>query len=158
MSYSVLIVDDYDTLRQALARIIKGTNLDITVHTAGDIDGAIEVLSSVQIDLALVDHNLNDGKDSNAFCLEHLPLGNYLRITADTGHKLEQIREAGAEGFGVLDKGSQLREELLAILGDVLERSRDLIERSAMRPDLSSLPSHPPSSRSRGDERRGLNP
>jgi DNA-binding NarL/FixJ family response regulator len=102
MSIRILVVDDHALVRVALCRALAAEPDIEVVGMAASIDDAVEVLASMQPDVALVDLSL--GRERPVERMTELqqasPATRLLVVTAwATGHGLESALAAGARGL-----------------------------------------------------------
>lgn len=82
-TYSILLVDDEEVFRKRLALALSRRGF--TVFEAGDFDGAVEVLTGVAPDLAVVDLRM-PGRSGLELVAEALRLRPQLKILVLTGY------------------------------------------------------------------------
>jgi len=118
------IVDDHPVVREAfgnLFELVEG--LDV-VLTAGDANEALDALSSVAVDVAIVDYNLPgaDGGVLTAHIKARHPGVKVLIFTASMDR--EQVRRAaGSSADGILLKSTPI-DSLVAAIREVANGSR----------------------------------
>ena len=82
-AYSILLVDDEELFRKRLAQALSRRGF--TVHEAGDFDGAMAVLQTVEPELALIDLRM-PGKSGLELVAEAKRLQPAIKIVVLTGY------------------------------------------------------------------------
>ena len=127
----VLIVDDHDAVRNALAQLLAGTEDLCCVGTAADGDQAVAEVARLQPDVVLMDHSMpgTDGVTATRRLLVDHPKTHVLVLTSFGDQQwIVDALEAGAEGY--LLKHSE-PEVILAAVRDITVGRSPLDSRAA---------------------------
>jgi DNA-binding NarL/FixJ family response regulator len=98
----VLICDDHELFRTGLVSAIEELEQDITIEEAGDLAGARQRLTEVEVDLMLLDLNLPDGlgHDMMRLMAKEYPDTSVVFVSAvEDPKEINRALEAGAQGF-----------------------------------------------------------
>lgn len=124
MAFQVLIVDDSETMREFIARVIALSGLDVgaCLHASNGRE-AIEVLRANWVDIVLTDVNMPvmNGEQFLAAMAEDPMLRTIpaLVISTDgTRHRVERMMALGAKGYVTKPfSPGQLRRRMEELLG-----------------------------------------
>jgi two-component system, chemotaxis family, chemotaxis protein CheY len=105
MAFQILIVDDSETMREFIVRVIQLSGFHVGgCHHAGNGQEALEVLRSKWVDIILTDVNMPvmNGEEFLARMAadEQLHAIPVLVVSTDgTRHRVEQMMSLGAKGY-----------------------------------------------------------
>ncbi|MCF8464092.1 MAG: response regulator transcription factor [Flavobacteriales bacterium] len=117
----VLIADDHEMIRNGLSSLLRGEPNILVVDTAENGKEALEICSSRQIDVVLMDIMMPEmnGMEATLAIKEKYPTINVLAVTiSDEPRFIKEILQAGASGY-ILKHST--KEEIIRAIVDVAE-------------------------------------
>ncbi len=97
-----LVVDDHDAVRRALCDRIRTSFTQFQMREAGNVDEALRIIDTEQVDLVLMDIRLpgTDGIDGTREVLERSPRTSVVVVSSfdDASHR-SAARKAGAKAY-----------------------------------------------------------
>ncbi len=105
MGYSILVVDDSDTVRAVLEKTLRVSGVDVSgIHQAGDGRAALDVLKDNWIDLVITDLNM---PEMNGFALIDAMLADdFLKsipvivvTTEGSAVRMDELKKKGIKAY-----------------------------------------------------------
>lgn len=125
---SLLIIDDYEITRTALARLISLSLPDATVHVADDYEAGIDLCSRLGVEVVITDLRRAARRASNIF--ERISrIDGRIRLVLLTGSS-DKAELAGVSGLAkvtLLEKPVDVEVLLEAIRGIAREKAGELL-------------------------------